>query len=799
MKLSLGWLRDFVDLPTSDPQEVREALESLGHEVEGMRVVEPSFTGVVIGRVVEVAAHPDADKVRVCQVDVGDSVAEIVCGAWNFAEGAIVPVALPGAVLGGDFVIGRRTIRGVVSNGMICSEAELGLGDDAEGIMVLDQSYPAAAARIGKDLTSLLTLPDAHFDVAITPNRPDCMSVIGLARELAGFYEIPLREPQVSVTEHEPTSAVSITILDPDACPRFAGREVRGVIVGPSPHWMRARLEAAGIRPINNVVDASNYAMIELGHPTHAFDLDRLGDVVGVRRAAAGERIVTLDGQERVLEAADIVVADAERPVAIAGVMGGADTEVREGTERILVEAAYWDPPSILLTSKRLGLRSEASARFERGMDPNFCAVAADRVAQLLEQTSGAEPVAGIRDAYPHVIEPRRINLSLGEIRRHLGIDIPAAEVSGILDRLGFTVSGGDPLTVVVPTRRPDVSRPIDLVEEIARLHGFDRVPDHVATGPGGGLPAAERNLRRLRALLAGAGYHETLNFSFIGASHLDALDLPQGDPRRSGIAVVNPLHDEQGVMRTTLLPGLLDAAARNVAQRLPDVALFETGSVFLPGAGKLPEQPEHLAFVAVGGRGSDWESGGREVDVRDATGLWELIAHRMNLPEPSVKATGVPAFHPGRSAEVRLAGTPVGVVGEIHPDVAAAFGLAGRVVAGEIELAPLVAERPPWQLEPASVYPPVIFDMAFEADIAVPAAELVAAVREGSGDLLEDVRVFDVFSGPPVAAGRRSIAVRLAMRAADRTLTDGEVAPVRRRIVEAVAAATGATLRGEV
>ncbi|HEY5727952.1 MAG TPA: phenylalanine--tRNA ligase subunit beta, partial [Acidimicrobiia bacterium] len=782
MKLTMRWLADFVELPTADPEEIAGAFESMGHEVEAYHQLTADFERVVIGRVTGIAAHPDADKIRVCTVDVGDPAgdSEIVCGAWNFAVGAVVPVALPGARLG-EATIERRSIRSVVSNGMICSERELGLGDEHAGIMVLDEDSPETAATLGSDFAAMLDLPDTLFDVAITPNRPDCMSVLGLARELAAYYRIEVAEPTIDVDESPPASAVSVMIDDPIACPRFVGRQLRDVTVGPSPLWMRLRLRHAGIRPINNVVDASNYAMVELGHPTHAFDLDRLGETVVVRRAVAGERLMTLDDQDRELLPGDIVVADGARVVAIGGVMGGADTEIHDGSTRILVEAAYWDPPAILATSRRLGLRSEASARFERGTDPNFCHLAADRVAQLLVTTAGATVVAGRVDAYPNPIKPRTIALAEDEIERHLGITLEPGESKELLERLGFAVTAGDPLMVTVPTRRRDVERPIDLVEEIGRLAGFDRIPDRVRTGLGGGLPPVEARKAKLRRFMAGSGYSEILTLSFIGAADLDALDLPEDDPRRSGIAVVNPLHDGNGVMRTTLLPGLVSAAARNVNQHIEDVALFETGTVFRRGPGPIPDQPEHLGFIRVGADGGDFAGPGRPVDVRTATGLWEGLVAAMGVPDAVIRRGSAPELHPGRAAEVMVGDTVAGVVGELHPSVAERAGLPGRVAVGEIAIAPLVAEPPVWRLMPPSLFPPNIFDLAFEIDPATSAGELLAAIRRGAGDLFEAQRVFDVFTGGPVEQGRTSIAVRLTLRAPDRTLTDRELAPVRR------------------
>lgn len=474
MKFTLSWLREFVDVPDMKPEDLVEIFESLGHEVEDWQVLEPAFTGVVVGRVLEVGAHPNADKVRVTRVDVGDEELDIICGAWNFEAGAVVPVAVPGAVLGEDFEITRRAIRGVTSNGMICSEVELGLGEEADGIMVLDADYPASGEMIGAPFEEVVGMPDVWFEIEVTPNRPDCLSVYGLARDVAAYLELPLRDHDIAVTEVGEPSAMQVHIHVPAMNPRFAGREVRGITVGPSPHWLRWRLQQAGVRPISNVVDASNYAMIEFGHPTHAFDIERLGHRIETRMAREGESIVTLDDQERALATSDIVVTDGDEAVAIGGVMGGASTEVHEGTTDVFIEAAYWDPPSVLMTSKRLNLRSEASARFERGADPSFCHLGADRVAQLLEQIAGGASAPNPVDEDPGAIRPWTISYPLSETSRILGVRLGAAETARLLSRLSFEVEGTDPLEVTVPTRRPDVRRPVDLVEEIARLHGFD-------------------------------------------------------------------------------------------------------------------------------------------------------------------------------------------------------------------------------------------------------------------------------------------------------------------------------------
>ncbi len=801
MKTTLRWLRDFVDLPTDDANEIALAFDGLGFAVEEVAPVEAPFSGVVVGKVAAIRPHPDADSIRLATVDTGGYEVEVVCGAWNFEEGAVIAFSPPGATLrdpeGNPFQVGERAIRGVNSPGMICSVRELGLGAEHTGILLLDDDAP-----VGADFASLLPYPDVMFDVEVNPNRPDAMSTLGLARELAAHYRVPLREPEISFTEAGDTTDVTVTLEDPAGCPRFTAREVRGLTVGPSPLWMRIRLEACGVRSISNVVDVSNYVMLELGHPNHVFDRHRLGDAIVVRRAKDGETIETLDGIIRELHADDIVVTDGTSPVGIGGVMGGGDSEVSDATTDVVVEAAYFDPPSVLLTAKRHGLHTEASSRFQRGMDPNNAERANRRVAQLLEQHAGGTAAPGAVDAYPRRIEPWQVELPLGEIERVMGKAFPGAEVAGMLERLGFGVTGDNPLTVTVPTRRPDVSRAVDLIEDVARLHGYDNFGDKVSVGRGGGLPEREQRLRKLRSVMVGAGYAEAQTFSFIGQADLDALALPADDPRRRGIVVIKPLRDEEGVMRTTLLPGLLKAAANNLNRRVPNVALFESGRVFIPepdGANpELPRQPEALGWVVAGPQGGDWRQEARQPDVYDAIGVWQLIAEAMQLDGSELRQASPPALHPGRAAEVVWDGDAIGVVGELHPAVAEAFGLPGRVAVGEIALERVLAVPEFWRFRAASPYPPVIFDLAFELDGSLPAARLMEAVRSAAGDLLERLDVFDVFSGPPLAEGRKSVAVRLVFRAADRTLTDEEMQPVRRRIAEAVTDEVGGSLRGE-
>jgi phenylalanyl-tRNA synthetase beta chain len=799
MKLTLSWLREFVDIPTDDPEELVDVFENLGHEVEEWRLIAPSFEGVVVGEVLEVIPHPNADKVRLTKVNVGDTVLDIICGAWNFEAGAIVPVAVPGAVLGGDFEITRRDIRGVTSNGMICSESELGLGEDADGIMVLNDDYPLSAEMIGEPFEELIGLPDVLYDLAITPNRPDCLSVYGVARDLAARFEVPLGPDGIEVDASGAPTTVSVSIADSDACPRFSGRQVRGITVGVSPHWLRWRLELAGIRPISNVVDASNYAMVEFGYPTHAFDVDRLGDTIVVRSASDGEEIVTLDDRERALTKSDIVVTDGSRPVAIGGVMGGAATEVHDDTTDVFIEAAYWDPASILMTSKRLDLRSEASARFERGADPSFCPRGADRVAQLLTRIAGGKPAPEPVDANPGNIAPWTVTYPLSETERILGISLDRQETADLLTRLTFGVQGDDPLTVTVPTRRPDVRVPADLIEEIARLHGFDSIPATLPHGPGGALSHEERRLRLLRNLMVGAGFYQLIGFSFIGSSDLRMLGLDEDDPARGAINLVNPLNDAEGIMRTTLLPGLLKAASSAISRNNPTARLFEIGDVFLPGDDELPDQPRRLGFLLAGESEGTWNVGAQGFDLYSGTGVWELLSDRLDLDDSELRQTSRAPFHPGRAAEILVADEVVGVVGEIHPAVAESFGLNGRVIAGEIDVHELVVEIAPWQYRAPSVFPAVVFDLAFAVPAAIAASAVTDAVRSAAGDLLDTVNVFDVFVGDSVGEDLKSIAVKIRLRAHDRTLTDEEITPVQKAIADGVVTATGGELRGTI
>jgi phenylalanyl-tRNA synthetase beta chain len=789
MRVPLRWLREFVDLPTGDPDELAAILDGLGIEVEGVEIVELPFRGVVVAHVESIRPHPSADKVRLVSIDEGAGGKEVVCGAWNFEAGATVAYATVGSVLAGGLEVGERTIRGVPSPGMIASEAELGIGEDAAGILVLDGGTP------GQDLAELVALPDVVFDVSVTPNRPDAMSVYGVARDLAAYYDLPLAALRSEAPPGTGSTGVRIAIEDPDGCPRFTAREIGGVTVGPSPLWMRQRLRLAGQRPISNIVDVTNYVMLELGQPLHAFDLDLVPEeTIVVRRARFGERLTTLDGVDRALDPADLLITSPAGPLGLAGIMGGGESEVSDSTSRVLLEVAHFEPSGVLLSGKRHGLRTEAVARFERGVDPELPPVASARATGLMAELAGGVPEGDLIDEHPRPRRPVVVELPGGEVERLLGAPITADESAGFLRRLGFGVERGEPMRVTVPSYRPDVDRAADLVEEVARLHGFDAIPPRLPHGTGGGLPAEEAIRRAVRRALIGAGFYEVFNFDFLGFDEIATFVTDPDDPRRDAIRLRNPLSDEQGHLRTTLVPGLLDGIRVNQARHVPDPALFEVGSVFLRSSDVLPDQPRHVAFAAVGRvPAPSWEPAPQR-DVEDAVGVVSALFAALRTPcrIEQVPQTG---FHPGRSAAIVVADRVVGSMGEVHPGVTTAFGVEGRVVAGEVDLAAFEPRFAGFTVP--SAFPPVVFDLAYDLAGEVTAGELTSVVRGAGGPLLERLTIFDVFSGAPLGTGRKSIAMRLAFRDQDRTLTDEDLVPVRAGITEAVSRELGGRLRG--
>lgn len=797
MRAPLSWIRDFTPVD-ADPAAIAEALDNLGLEVEAIEAPGREITGVTAAKALEVTKHPNADKLSLVEVDTGSGTTTVVCGAPNVVAGMVVPYAPAGATLPGGFTLERRKIRGIVSDGMLCSPQELGLGDDHSGILGLD-----ADTELGTDIRDVLGLNDIVFDLAITPNRPDAMSMVGVARELAAHFGLPLLVPEPVVEESGAPTASDITVVveAPDRCPRFTARRI-AVTMGESPAWLARRLTLAGMRPISNVVDVTNYVLLERGQPLHAFDLERLpGPGVLVRLAAAGEKMTTLDGVERVLTAEDLLVCGADRrPQAIAGIMGGAEAEVHDGTTEILLEAAYFQPMGISRTSKRLGLRSESSARFERGVDPNGVLAGSARAAELLQQVAGARVAPEPIDHYPAPVSPARIHVRPARVEALLGVELGAARVKDALRPLAIEVEGdGEDFVAVAPTFRPDLSREIDIVEEVARRVGLNEIPrtlPHTTDAGGGGLTVRQRERRLLADVLVGMGAAEALTVPLLAAADLERFGLSTD----STVEATNALRAEEPLLRPKILPGLLKAAAFNAAQGLVDLALFELGHVFAapPKDQLLPDERDHLALLLTGTVLRSPIEPDRPVDVYDAVDVLDALGEALELVDVRLVAGPDPGFDPAQSAAITVDGAPIGHVGVLAAPVPSAFGVPAGAVAFELDIDGLRAgKRRDRSFRLLSRFPASNIDLAFVLADTVPAADVERTLRASQGDILEAVRCFDEFRSESLGPRRRSLAFALRLRAPDRTLTDTEIAELRQSAIDAVIAAHEAELRG--
>jgi phenylalanyl-tRNA synthetase beta chain len=797
MRVPFAWLRSYCD-PGLPADQVAQRLTMAGDKLERLhRVGVGDVSAFVTGRVLDAQQHPDADRLTVCSVDVGrDEPQTIVCGAPNVAAGQAVAVALPGAVMPDGSTLGEAKLRGVKSSGMILAEDEVGIGEDHQGIMVLDGDVP-----VGAPLAEHLPIADEVLELEITPNRPDLMGVYGAARDLHAVTSAPLAEDPTEA-DAEPSgddsaeAHVSIEV-DPEICLRFTARVFEDVRIGPSPLWLKQRLMAAGQRPISNVVDITNYVMLTTAQPMHAFDLDEVrGGRIDVRRAADGERMVTLDDAERVFTSEMALVCDAEGPSGIAGIMGGQVSEVSDETTRVLMEAATWVGPNIMRTSKALGLRTEASARFEKQLHPDQAIAAQRLAARLMVELCGARLVPGTVDVYPHPAEPRVVPLRHERIARLLGAQVEGHTVQGILERLGFEPSDGSWL--VPPWRDSDVRREADLIEEVARIYGLDKLPTTLPARRSavGRLTPSQRLRRRGEDLLRDRGLDECISYSFTSPRALEALRLDPGE----ALKLENPLSEEQSVMRPLLLPGLLDAARHNTAHGRSAVALFESAHVYRPSGpldtaftgspgGATPAlERHHLAVLQTQAEPGGWRSEGRAGDFFTARALLDALLAVSEIawrPDPEAQ----PFLHPGRAAAVMVDERNIGWVGELHPLAVSAWDLQGPVAGFEIDLdavVELTEGRQPSYRDVTS-FPAVLQDIAVVVGEDVSAAAVEAAVRAGGGSLLEAVEIFDVYRGEQVGEAEKSLALRLSFRAADRTLTDAEVAEPRGAIESAL------------
>jgi len=833
MRAPVSWIAEYVELPPGlTGRELGDALVRVGLEVERVESAADAVSGpLVVGRVLAIEELTEFKKpIRFCQVEVGEPEPRgIVCGARNFAEGDLVVAALPGAVLPGPFPISARKTYGRVSDGMICSVRELGLGEEHDGILVL----PPGSAEPGQDALDRLGMRDAVLDIAITPDRSYCLSIRGLAREAAAALEVPFTD----VSAELPAGAgdgYPASVTDPAGCPKLSLRAVTGLNpASPTPPFIADRLRACGMRSISLAVDVTNYVMLETGQPLHGYDQALLRGALGVRSAQAGERLSTLDGIERVLDADDLVITDDRGPIGLAGVMGGASTELSGSTTEVLLEAAYFAPERISRAVRRHKLPSEAAKRFERGVDPEIAAIALQRCVDLLVEHGGAKPVEGFTVLGDGPAQPE-ITLPADQPARLAGMPIDADSVRRRLEQVGCLVQPNlaepDDLlaadyepavfTVRPPSWRPDLTDPADLIEEVVRLEGYDRVPSvRLTAPPGGGWTPEQRLRRQVSQALGYAGYTEVINYPFVAPSVHDAFGLPADDPRRRAVRLANPISDAEPELRTSLLPGLLTNLLRNVGRGNRDLALFELGLVFHPAEtpvraprpdvsrrptdaeldairASVPAQPRHLAAVLAGELElPGWWGAGRPSGWADAIEAARLVATAARV-ELTVRPAATAPWHPGRCAELLLAGRPIGNAGELHPRVAAALGLPPRTCALELNLD---AFQPPVpaQAPVLSNLPPVLLDVALVVPEQVPAAEVQAAVTAGAGELLESARLFDVYADDErLGPGLKSLAFALRFRAADRTLTVDEATAARDAAVAAAADRVGARLR---
>jgi phenylalanyl-tRNA synthetase beta chain len=827
MRAPLRWLREYAALPDDlDGRTLAEALISAGLEVETVDHVGEEITGpLVIGKVLayEVEVHSNGKLIRWCQVDVGphndDSGSRsVVCGAHNFEVGDVVVVALPGTVLPGRFAISARRTYGHISDGMICSLKELGLGDDHTGILVLDE--PGLAP--GSDAVPVLDLREDVLDIAVTPDRGYCLSIRGIARESAQALDVAFTDPVDRVVPVETTDGYLVE-LQSDACPLFVALTVSGIDPGrPSPRWLARRVQLAGMRSISLAVDITNYVMLETGQPIHAYDADLLDGPIVVRKAAEGEKLTTLDDVVRPLHTDDLLITDASGPIGLAGVMGGATTELSLSTRNVVIEAAHFDAMTIARTSRRHKLSSEASRRFERGVDPQASYAAAHRVAELLVEHAGgtllaAETIRGTVPARPSTTIADTLPTQI------LGTDVDHSSVVRLLEAIGATVTDhGDSLTITPPSWRPDLKDPYDYVEEVGRLIGFDTIEPVVPTAPvGRGLTRSQRARRAINAALAARGFVEVLSFSFASIADLDAMGVPSDDQRRRLNKIVNPLSEASPYLRTSLLPGLFAAAVRNLSRGNDDLELFEAGSVFFaddpqraaprppvtqrPSAEELTaidralgQQPRHLGAVLTGQWQPDsWEGPGVTAGWQQAIAFVEAAGLAIGL-RLARRAAERPPWHPGRCAEFTLpTGEGIGYAGELHPEVCTAFGLPARTAAAEVDLDALIAGAPTMgDIPTISGFPVAKEDVALIVDEDIPAAAVERALRAGAGPLLESIWLFDVYTGPQIGKAKKSLAYALRFRAADRTLTDAEAAEARDAAVAAAVERTGAVQR---
>jgi phenylalanyl-tRNA synthetase beta chain len=812
MKFTLNWLQEYIDLDGVPPEKLAEELTMLGLEVESVAALYEDLAGLKTGKVVSVEAHPNADKLTLCKVEVGDETLQIICGAPNVRAGLGVVVALPGTTLPGDFKIKKSKVRGVESQGMLCSERELGLSEDHQGIMELP-----GEVETGQSFIDCSGLRDTMIEVDLTPNRPDCASVIGIGREVAGIYRKPLSVPQKGTSLTEASSSFSVEVENPELCPRYAARLITGVRIGVSPWWLRKRLLAVGLRPINNVVDVTNLVMLEYGQPLHAFDFDTLADKkIVVRTPRLDEAtFTTLDQVERRLDRDMLMICDGRGPVAVGGVMGGLHSEVTDQTSRVLLESACFNDISIRKTARRLNLSTDASYRFERGVDPGGTIDAMQRAVELICEVSGGTAEAGGIDVQVPQ-QPRSIDLRVSRTSQMLGVDFTAEQIRELLESIEIPCEpiDEDTLRVRVPSFRVDLEREADLFEEVARLFGFNQIP---VTLPSVDLSYPEQDSERIRRneacrTMTRAGFTEAINYSFVSSQYDDALLLTKDDPRRSHVHLLNPLTEDQDVMRTSLLPGLLENVKRNLNFQQSSCRLFEIGKVFNPNDGApLPDEPTRICGVLVGNRYngcSPLHHKAEETDINDARGGVESLLAGMRLADtsaaPQVFCTtaddaGEPFCAPGYEIKVRSAERQLGSIGKLKNEILLHFGIKRDVYYFDLDFSALCALKPTARtFAPLPVYPTVKRDIALLVPRGTEAGNLVTTISSSGEKLVESCELFDVYQGDKIDSTMKSVALTITYRSATRTLTEKNVEKAHDKLVKLLIDTHGGSLREE-
>ncbi len=791
MRFNEKWLREWVDPPVT-AEILGEQLTMAGLELDSIEPAAPAFSGVVVAEVLSVEPHPDADKLRVCQVDAGTGeTLQIVCGAANVRAGLKVPAALIGARLPGDFRIKKAKLRGVASAGMLCAEAELGLAESSDGLMELPQDAP-----VGADIREFLDLDDKVIEIDLTPNRGDCLGIAGIAREVGVLNRLPVQGPEIGDIEPAIPDTLDIRVTAPVACPRYLGRVLRGVDArARTPLWMRERLRRSGIRSLGPLVDVTNYVMLELGQPMHAFDLTRIHGGIEVRMARNGEKLVLLDGNELTLDDDTLLICDADRPLALAGIMGGEDSGIGDDTRDVFLECAFFSPLAIAGRARRHGLQTDSSFRFERGVDPQLQHRAMQRATALLLAICGGQagPVIEVASDADLPVPPR-IMLREARLRRMTGIEIGAGEVGEILERLGMDVSRTDAgWEVIAPAFRFDIALEADLIEEVARIYGYDRLPTRVPQvrlRPSS-MPEGRLDLSRIRACLVDRGYHEVITYSFIDPAHQALID-PQVEPR----ALANPISSEMAVMRTSLLPGLLNTIAYNQKRQQGRVRIFESGLRFIPQDNDLQQKETLSAAISGDAYDEQWGLSARPADFYDLKAdLEALLILTGREKDFRFESMTHPALHPGQSAAVFDGREQVGWVGSIHPQVIEKLGLLSPIVAFEMDLDALGQARIP-SFRPLSKFPSIRRDLAIVVDETVSAARIAEVVRQAAGERLQDLLLFDVYQGEGIDSGRKSIALGLILQDYSRTLTDRDVEDTITPVLQALRDELDATLR---